>query len=228
MIQSSSPSSRAGGPGGGGGGAIARVSAVKVVVLGPPSVGSSSLVRRFCVDTFEEDDDDDEEKSGTRAASSAHTWGARFHSKLLLVAGGEGHVLRFQIWDVPGGDELLAPVYLAQVRQMETSHLFFFSHVLSLNQRLMSVLFALIFLVQRLLLPLCSCFRVSQPRTGPILSLLWCLSDARQTLAAATCPQYSTRLLRPPFSTIVRSWPPPPARTAPWVRRSRACLSEVP
>lgn len=76
-----------------------RVNAVRVVVLGPPGVGVSSLVRRFCVDTFEE-----------APSSSSSTWGARFHTKLLLAS---DQVLRFQLWDVPGGDELLAPVYLA-------------------------------------------------------------------------------------------------------------------
>jgi GTPase SAR1 family protein len=82
-------------------GALAsRVSAVKVVVLGPPGVGSTALVRRFCVDSFQ-----DGESSG------ASWWGARFSTKMLLAS---DHVLRFQIWDVPGGDETLAPVYFAQ------------------------------------------------------------------------------------------------------------------
>jgi len=80
-----------------------RVSTIRVACLGPPGVGTSSLIRRFCVDQFGED----------QAAARAG-WGARFHSKLLLAGGEQPHVLRFQVWDVPGGDELLAPVYMAQ------------------------------------------------------------------------------------------------------------------
>lgn len=98
-----------------------RATAVRMVVLGPPGVGASSLVRRFCVDTFQESGTDSSSSSSSDASSSStssfsssssssSSWGARFHSKLLLAA---EQVLRFQLWDVPGGDELLAPVYLA-------------------------------------------------------------------------------------------------------------------
>lgn len=79
--------------------ATTRVSVVRVAVLGPPGAGVSSLVRRFVSDAYDE------------RPPLPQGLGARFHSKMLLTR--QQLLLRFQIWDVPAGDEVLAPVYFA-------------------------------------------------------------------------------------------------------------------
>ena len=86
---------------------LARVSVARVAVVGPPGSGCSALVRRFVSDSFEAAG----EREASEARGAGEALGARFASKMLATP--QHGLLRFQLWDVPGGDELLLPVYAA-------------------------------------------------------------------------------------------------------------------
>lgn len=75
-----------------------EVVVVRAICVGSSNCGLTSIVRRFCYNSFDDDTDDAE---GVENFSAP-----KFHSKLLLMA---NKTVRFQTWDVPS----LVPAMLA-------------------------------------------------------------------------------------------------------------------